>query len=68
MDIADQVGGQKVICIFDQMMDYGTITVLGTEVAAQLRILGFKGVVLIRSANDEHSAREMYRDARVSDS
>ena len=63
MDIAAQVGDRKVICIFDQFMEYETETVLGTNATVELRGLGFKGVVLIRSANDEHSAREMYRDA-----
>ena len=40
--------------------------VLGTEITADLRSLGFKGIVLIRSANDDHFAREMYRDAGAS--
>ena len=63
MDIAAQVGDRKVICIFDQFMEYETETVLGTDATVELRGLGFKGVVLIRSANNEHSAREMYRVA-----
>jgi CheY-like chemotaxis protein len=66
MDIAAQVGERKVICIFDQMLDYGTDMFLGTDAIAELRSLGFKGVVLIRSANDEHFARELYRDAGAS--
>ena len=66
MDIAARVGERKVICIFDQMMEYGTATVLGTDVTAHLRSVGFKGIVLIRSANDDHFAREMYRDAGAS--
>ena len=59
MDITAQVGDRKVICIFDQFMEYETETVLGTNATAELRGLGFQGVVLIRSANDEYSAREM---------
>ena len=66
MDMAARVGERKVICIFDQMMGYGTNMVLGTEITADLRSLGFKGIVLIRSANDDHFAREMYRDAGAS--
>ena len=66
MDIAARVGERKVICIFDQMMDYGTNMFLGTDATAELRSLGFKGAVLIRSANDEHFARELYRDAGAS--
>jgi len=66
MDIAARVGERKVICIFDQMMEYGTATVLGTDATAHLRSVGFKGIVLIRSANDDHFAREMYRDAGAS--
>ena len=66
LDIVARVGERKVICIFDQMMEYGTVMVLGTDATTELRSLGFKGVVLIRSANDEHFAREMYRDAGAS--
>ena len=66
MDIAARVGDRKVICIFDQMLEYGTDMVLGTDATAHLRSLGFKGVVLIRSANDDHFARELYRDAGAS--
>ena len=66
MDIVARVGEQRVLCIFDQMMDYETGMVLGTDVIMELRNLGFKGTVLIRSANDDHFARQLYLDAGAS--
>ena len=40
---------------------------LGTDATAGFVACGvFKGVVLIRFANDEHFAREFYRDAGAS--
>ena len=66
MDIAAQVGEGKAICILDQMLDCGTDMFLMTDATAGLCSLGFKGVVLIRSANDEHFARELYQDAGAS--
>ena len=66
MNIAARVGEGNVICIFDQMMEYRTVTVLGTEVTTRLRSVDFKGIVLICSSKDGNFAREVYRDAGAS--
>ena len=44
-------------------MDYPAGSILGTEVTTSLREAGFKGVIAIRSANDEPASRKMYLDA-----
>ena len=38
-------------------------TVLGTEVIAKLRETGFKGIIFIRSANDEPAMQKLYLEA-----
>jgi DNA-binding NarL/FixJ family response regulator len=47
-------------------MEYPAGSILGTEVTASLREAGFKGVVAIRSANDEPASRKMYDEAGAS--
>jgi len=59
-------GDGSVVCILDQNMEYRAGTVLGTEVTASLREAGFKGVIAIRSANDEPASRKMYLEAGAS--
>ena len=56
-------GDENVICIFDQNMEYRAGIVLGTEVTVSLREAGFRGVIVIRSANDEPASRKMYIEA-----
>ena len=53
-------GHRKVVCIFDQNMEYPAAPVIGTDVTAKLREAGFKGVIVIRSANDEPAMQKLY--------
>ena len=54
---------RNVICIFDQNMEYAAGAVLGTDVTRTLREKGFKGVIVIRSANDEPAMQKLYIQA-----
>ena len=57
-------GPRNVICIFDQNMDrYSEGAILGTDVTQTLRASGFKGLVFIRSANDDMASRVTYKNA-----
>ena len=57
-------GGHNVICILDQNMDrYTEGTILGTDVTRRLRECGFKGLIFIRSANDDMESRVAYKNA-----
>ena len=40
------------MCIFDQNMNYPDGDVLGTDLCRELRAAGWRGVLLIQSAND----------------
>ena len=53
-------GHRNVVCIFDQNMEYPAGPVLGTDITAKLREAGFKGVIVIRSANDEPAMQKLY--------
>ena len=57
-------GGLNVICILDQNMDrYTEGAILGTDVTGRLRECGFKGLIFIRSANDDMASRVAYKNA-----
>ena len=57
-------GGHNVICILDQNMDrYTEGAILGTDVTGRLRECGFKGLIFIRSANDDMMSRVAYKNA-----
>ena len=45
------------------MDNYNEGKVLGTNVTAELRSDGFKGIILIRSANDDAASANKYRRA-----
>jgi CheY-like chemotaxis protein len=60
---AEAHGDLNVVCILDQNMEYKEGVIRGTEVVAALRREGFKGVVLIRSANDDNASGLVYRAA-----
>jgi len=49
-----------VIVILDQNMEYDEGHVLGTEITANLRNAGFKGLIFIRSANDSPADVKAY--------
>ena len=54
---------RNVVCIFDQNMEYAAGIVLGTDITRTLRENGFKGVIIIRSANDEPAMQKLYIEA-----
>ena len=59
--LAAKHGSENMVCIFDQNMDkYEGQKVLGTDVVRQLRSTGFKGVIFIRSANDDAASEAKY--------
>ena len=51
------------IVIMDQNLDYGTVTIKGTELVKQLLEARYSGLICIRSANDEDDDREEYTAA-----
>jgi len=64
MELAAVHGHRTVVCVFDQHMDrYMEGQVYGTDVTQKLREQGFKGVILIRSANDDPKSATSYRNA-----
>lgn len=65
LEAAQEHGSDNLVCIFDQNMDNYRCKrkVLGTDVARELRVAGYKGVVLIRSANDDFASVLSYRQA-----
>ena len=58
-------GDEKVVCILDQNMEYAAGTILGTEITMSLREAGFKGIIVIRSANDDPTSRKMWEPAAI---
>ena len=49
---------------FSQNMEYkGEGNIRGTQIVTELRESGFKGVLLIRSANDDTASGHVYRAA-----
>ena len=62
---AEEHGAENVVCIIDQNMDNYRCKrkVVGTDVVRELRVAGFSGVILIRSANDELAAVLLYQQA-----
>jgi len=64
LDASSEFGEARVVCIFDQHMDaYDEGRILGTDVTRELRDAGFKGVIFIRSANDDAASCLFYRSA-----
>jgi len=61
-----EIGDDKLVCIFDQNMDYSEGNVKGTEVVAELRSRGFKGVIFIRSSDDDSDSKKEYSKAGAS--
>jgi len=59
-------GDGNVVCVLDQNMEYAAGTILGTDLTVALREAGFKGVIAIRSANDDPANRKMYREIGAS--
>ena len=51
------------IVIMDQNLDYGTVTIKGTELVKQLLEARYSGLICIRSANDEDDDRKEYTAA-----
>ena len=51
------------IVIMDQNLDYGTVTIKGTELVKQFLEARYRGLICIRSANDEDDDREEYTAA-----
>ena len=51
------------IVIMDQNLDYGTVTIKGTELVKQFLEARYRGLICIRSANDENDDREEYTAA-----
>jgi len=62
LSVAKHYPEEQIICIFDQNMDhYKEGPVLGTDVIESIRATGFKGLMFIRSANDDFESVNMYR-------
>jgi hypothetical protein len=66
LESAEEHGAENVVCIFDQNMDrYQEGRELGTNLTRELRERGFRGLIFIRSANDDPSSGSFYRSAGV---
>ena len=65
LDLAKEYGDENVVCIFDQNMDRydAGLRVFGTDVVREVRKAGFRGCILIRSANDEPTMQQIYMQA-----
>lgn len=65
LEAAEEHGADNIVCILDQNMENYKCKrkVLGSDVVHKLRVAGFKGVVLIRSANDDFASVLLYRTA-----
>jgi hypothetical protein len=64
LESAEVHGAENVVCIFDQNMDrYKEGRELGTNLARELRERGFRGLIFIRSANDDPASGNFYRSA-----
>jgi len=62
--VAEEHGDANVVCIFDQNMDkYKEGEMLGTDIIGALRATGFRGLLFIRSANDDPESARFYRAA-----
>ena len=61
MELADHHGHEKVFGIFDQnLTNYDEGALYGTALCRQLRQRGFRGCLVIQSANDESAAEREY--------
>ena len=61
LNVAEEHGEEKIVCLLDQNMDtYKEGKLLGTQVTEELRSHGFGGTVFIVSANDDQAAVESY--------
>ena len=58
-----EIGEASLVCIFDQNMNYPDGDVLGTDLCRELRAAGWRGVLLIQSANDSAADAAFYREA-----
>ena len=58
------IGDERVVVQLDQYMQYDEGTLLGTDISRELREqVGFRGVIVIVSANDDDESAEAYRAA-----
>ena len=53
-------GAMGVACIFDQNMHWPQGTVLGSDLVEELRAAGFKGLTVMRTANDSETSCEQF--------
>merc|ERR1711865_78809 len=63
-NIAMRYGETNTVLLLDQNMDsYKEGKVFGTDITSELRSDGYKGIILIRSANDDAASANQYRRA-----
>jgi len=63
MALASTHGEDCVIVVLDQNIEYSEGALYGTELCMQIRALGFRGTMLINSANDELQDERDYLQA-----
>ena len=62
--LCKEFGDERVVVQLDQYMQYDEGTLLGTDISRELREqVGFRGVIVIVSANDDDESAEAYRAA-----
>ena len=63
LEMAERLGDERVLCIFDQNIEFDAGGFTGTDLVQELRARGFSGLLVIQSANDEADDERMYVDA-----
>jgi len=58
--LAARLGDSRVVCIFDQNLDFDAGGFSGTGLVGELRARGFGGLLVIQSANDEADDERIY--------
>ena len=65
LQASSELDHHNIVGLFDQNMEYPEAFVTGTELTRQLRprARGFKGLIIIRSANDSLESMNQYYEA-----
>ena len=50
---AQRLGHERVVCVFDENLDFKENSFKGSKIVAELRQRNFAGLAIIQSANDE---------------
>ena len=57
---AQRLGHERVVCVFDENLDFKENSFKGSKIVAELRQRNFAGLAIIQSANDEPESVKEY--------